>query len=85
MLKTIKSFEKLALRAFRAGNNEVVRSGDNRADKTVVDSSKSKNKKSRKSIRMLNIGATRETNFLTSNAKKVFNYLQLVFIKALIF
>ena len=29
-----------------------------------------------------NIEAIREPNFLTSNAKKAFNYLQLVFIKA---
>ena len=31
---------------------------------------------------MLNIEATRELNFLTSDAKKIFNYLRLVFIKA---
>ena len=34
---------------------------------------------------MPNIGAIEKSNFLISNAKKVFNYLQLVFIKALIF
>ena len=31
-----------------------------------------------------NIGAMREPNFLTLDAKKAFNYLQLAFIKALI-
>ena len=30
---------------------------------------------------MPNIGATEELNFLTPNAKKIFNYLQLAFIK----
>ena len=29
-----------------------------------------------------NIGAMKELNFLTPNAKKTFNYLQLAFIKA---
>ena len=33
---------------------------------------------------MPNIRATREPNFLTSNAKKAFSSLQLAFIKALI-
>ena len=83
ILKTTKSSEELALRAFKAGNNEVV-GGDNRIDKTVIDLSKSKNEKSRKLTYMPNIGATREPNFLTPNAKKVFNYLRLAFIKALI-
>ena len=34
---------------------------------------------------MLNIGVIEESNFLTLNAKKTFNYLWLVFIKAPIF
>ena len=71
------------MKLFRASNNKVIRNGD-RADEMVVDSSKSKNEKSRKLMRMPNIGATKEPNFLTSNAKKVFNYLRLAFIKALI-
>ena len=45
----------------------------------------SKNEKSKKSTRMLNVGATGEPNFLTPDAKKVFNQLRLVFINALIF
>ena len=82
ILKTTRSSDKSATRAFRAGNNEVVVGGGGRANKTVVDSSKSKNKKSRKSTYVLNIGATREPNFLTPNAKKAFNHLRLAFIKA---
>ena len=34
---------------------------------------------------MSNIGATREPIFLTPNIKKTLNYLQLAFIKVLIF
>ena len=34
---------------------------------------------------MLNIKATKKPNFLTLDAKKVFNHLQLTFIKASIF
>ena len=34
---------------------------------------------------MPNIGAAREPNFLTPNAKEAFNYLKLAFIKAPIF
>ena len=81
MLKTTGLFEKSALRAFKAGNNKVV-GGDNRANETIVDSSKSKNKKSRKSTCVPNIRAKRKLNFLTSNAKKAFNHLRLAFIKA---
>ena len=65
---------------FRAGNNKVVRGGGSRADETVVNLSQ--NEKSRKSTRVPNIGATEKPNFLTPNAKKAFNYLQLTFIKA---
>ena len=82
MLKITGSSEKSAPRAFRAGNNEVVRDSGSRADETVVDLSK--NEKSRKLTCVPNIKATREPNFLTSNAKKAFNHLRLVFIKALI-
>ena len=82
MLKTTGSSEELAPRVFRAGNDEVVGGGGGRADETVVDSSKSKNEKSRKSTRVSNVGATGEPNFLTPDAKKAFNHLQLAFIKA---
>ena len=83
MLKTTKSFEKLASRAFKASNNKVVGGGESRADKTVVNLSK--NEKSRKSTHMLNIRAMGKLKFLTFNAKKAFNHLQLAFTKALIF
>ena len=80
MLKTTRSFEKLASRAFRAGNNEVVRGISDRANGTVVNLSK--NEKSTKLMRVSNIGATGEPNFLTLDTKKAFNYLKLAFIKA---
>ena len=85
MLKTTGLFDKSASRAFRAGNNEVVGGGGGRADEMVVDLSKSKNEKSRKSMRVPNIRATGKPNFLTSDAKKAFNHLWLAFIKAPIF
>ena len=65
---------------FRAGNNEVVKGGGGRADETVIDSSKFKNKQSMKLTHMPNIQATKKPNFLTSNAKKAFNHLRLTFI-----
>ena len=67
-----------------ADNNEVVGvGGGNRANRTVINLSK--NKKFKKLTHVPNNGTTREPNFLTPNAKKVFNYLRLAFIKALIF
>ena len=70
MLKTIGSSEELAPRAFRAGNDEIVEGSGGRADETVMDSSTSKNEKSRKSTRVPNVGATGEPNFLTFDAKE---------------
>ena len=81
ILKTIGLFEESAPIALRAGNDKVVKDDSSRTDKMVVDSSKSKNEKFQKLIRISNIKATRESNFLTSNAKKVFNHLRLAFIK----
>ena len=83
MLKTTGSSEKLAPKAFKAGNNKVVKSGGGKADKTVVDLSK--NEKFGKLTHVLNIGATEKPNFVNPNAKKTFNYLRLAFIKAPIF
>ena len=65
---------------FRVNDNKVVNGGDNKTNKTVVNLSK--NKKSRNLIYVLNIRAIKKSNFLTLNAKKAFNYLRLVFIKA---
>ena len=44
-----------------------------------------KNNKFRNLTRVSNIEATKKTTFLNFNAKKVFNYLKQMFIKALIF
>ena len=83
ILKTTESSKESAPRAFRAGNNKVVEGSSGRADKMVVNLSK--NKKSKKLTCVPNIGATGELHFLTFNAKKIFNYLRLTFIKAPIF
>ena len=63
LLKTIGSSES-APKAFRADDNGVVGVGG-RANETVVNLSK--NKISRNSTRVPNIGATGEPNFLTSD------------------
>ena len=76
ILKTTGSFKESASKTFRDDNNEVVGGGG--GSETVRNSS-------RKSTRVPNIGAIEETNFLTPNAKKAFNYLRLAFIKAPIF
>ena len=67
---------------FRADDNKIIGGNSSRANETVVNLSK--NKKSRKSTCVPNIGATGKLNFLISNAKKAFNYLWLAFIKAAI-
>ena len=79
LLKTTESLE-LAPKAFRANDNEVFGDGDGTANETVVNLSK--NEIFRKSTHMPNIKATGKSNFLTSDAKKVFNHLQLAFIKS---
>ena len=79
LLKTTGSSES-APKVFRADDDEVVGGGGGRANGTVVNLFK--NEKSRKSMRVPNIEATREPNFLTPDAKKAFNHLQLAFIKA---
>ena len=72
MLKTTRLFEKLALIIFRSDDDEVVRGSG--GSETVRNSSK-------KLTCVPNIGAIRELNFLTPNAKKTFNHLRLAFIK----
>ena len=81
MLKTTESSEKSVSRAFKTDDNEVVEIGS-KTNGTVVNLSK--NKKSRNLTHVSNIGATRESNFLTFATKKAFNHLGLAFIKALI-
>ena len=78
LLKATRSLD-LALKAFKTNNNKIVGVG-NKANKTIVNSSK--NNKSRNLMYILNIGAIKEPTFLISNAKKAFNYLWLIFIKA---
>ena len=75
MLKITGLSKESTLKRFRADDNEVV-SGSG-GSKTVRNLSK-------KSTFIPNIGAIREPNFLTPIAKKIFNHLRLVFIKALI-
>ena len=82
MLK-ITRLLKLASKAFRIDGNKIVGSDDNRANGTVVNLFK--NKKSRKSMYVLNIRVIEKSYFLTPNAKKAFNHLRLTFIKAPIF
>ena len=82
LLKTTKLSEKLALKAFSTNDNEIVDGYGSRANKTVVNLSK--NKKSRNLIYIPNIIATEEFTFLTPNVNKIFNYLRLVIIEALI-
>ena len=77
MLKTTVLSDPTS-KKFGADDNKVV-GIDCRANETVVNLSK--NKKS-KNLTYINIGATRKLNFLTPNAKKAFNQLRLIFIKA---
>ena len=68
---------------FKANNNKVVDNGGGSANKTVINLSKSN--KSRNLSHIPNIGAIKESIFLTFNAKKAFNYLKQAFIKTPIF
>lgn len=75
----------MAIKIFKAGKNEVLRGSSGKANKTIRNLSKSKklkNNKFRNTIHVLNIGATRKPTFLTSNAKKTYNCLKQVVIKA---
>ena len=81
LLKTTGLSESIP-KAFKANDDKIFGNSSSKANGTVVNLSK--NKKSRKSTCISNIGAMKKPNFLTSNAKKAFNYLQLAFIKALI-
>ena len=67
----------LVLKIFKIDKNEIVEIGD-RVNKTVIYSSKN-------STHMPNIEVIRKPTLVIPNIKKAFNYLQLAFIKALIF
>ena len=56
--------------------------GSSRANKMIVNFFK--NNKFRNLIYILNIGTTKESIFIISNAKKGFNYQRQAFIKVLI-
>ena len=81
LLKTTR-LSDLASKVFKADDNKIVNDGGNRVNKTVVNLFK--NKKSRNLMYIPNIKVTKKPNFLTPNIKKVLNYKQLMFIKALI-
>ena len=66
----------MALKIFKTDHNKVFGVGG-RTNEMVINSS-------RNSMHMPNIGATGEPIFLTLNTKKIFNYLELAFIKAVI-
>ena len=85
MLKIIGLSKESVLIAFRTNNNEVVRNGDSKANKMIINLfNKLKNNKSKKLMRVLNIGAMEKPIFLTFNTKKAFNYLKQAFIKTAI-
>ena len=71
------------MKGFKVNNNKIVGGSSSRTNETVGNLFK--NNKSKKSMYMQNIGATREPTFLIPNAKKAFNQLQLAFIKVPIF
>ena len=84
MLKITRSLD-LALKAFKADYNKVVKDDDNRANEIVMNlSNKLNNNKSKNLMHISNIRAIKKSIFLNPNAKKVFNYLKQAFIKALI-
>ena len=72
----------LALKVFKANDNKIVEVVD-RTNRIFVNLSK--NKKFRNLTYISNIRVMEKPNFLTANAKKTFNYLQLACIKAPIF
>ena len=77
-METTRLLKKSASKAFKANNNNIVSSSNNKVNETVVNSF-------RNLTRISNIRAIEKPIFQTPNAKNTFNYLQLVFIKALIF
>ena len=81
MLKTNKSFRLSALKIFKDKYNKVVWGG-NRDDKTIVDLSKSKKSKNKKSEILIHSIITGKPMFLTPDTKEVLNRLRQSFIKA---
>ena len=83
MLKRTK-LSQSALKALVAEDEVVGSDGDNRADETAKNLSKSKKSKNNKSENLMYNGAIEKPLFLTPIAKKIFNYLRQAFVKALI-
>lgn len=81
MFKTTELSEILALKAFRADNNEIVRSGNCRADETFKNSFKSTKLKNNKSEILTNIGTTGKPIFLIPGSMEAFNQLRQAFTK----
>ena len=77
MLKTTKLSKKLCLKAFKADDKKMVNNSGNKTNKTIINLS-------RNLTHMPNIGAIGESTFIIPNTKKIFNYLWLAFIKAII-
>ena len=67
---------------FKDDNKELICDDSGRANEIIINFSK--NKKFKNLTYIPNIEAIEKLKFLTFNAKKVFNYLQLAFIKGLI-
>ena len=70
-------------KAFKPNKNRIVDDNGNKTNEMVMNLFK--NKKFKNLTYVSNIEAIEKPNFLTANAKKIFNYLWLAFIKALIF
>ena len=73
----------MALKTFKGKNNKVVNDNGSRTNETIVNLFK--NNKFKNLTYMPNIGVIEKPIFLTFNAKKTFNHLKKVFIRALIF
>ena len=72
LLKITESLDSFS-KTFKIDDDEIVNRSNSRIYEIIVNLSK--NNKFRKSMHMPNIGAIGESNFLTLNAKKTFNYL----------
>lgn len=87
MLKIIYLFQLVSSKVFKIKVNKFVESKDSRKMNETINNffkfKKSKNKKS-KIIIYIKMEDTKKLIFPTSNAKKIFNPLQQMFIKALI-
>lgn len=72
----------LALKAFGANDNKVVKNSISEANKTIKNLFKSTKSKINKSKNFTNIYAIEKTIFPTLNTRIAFNYLKKMFIKA---